>query len=536
MEKGSKTSGGPDGGGYTWKDSDEPDGPVYEWVDISTTGTQVSLGDDDMTSLIGLGFDFPFYGTDYSSIKIVSNGFLTFTSSNTAYNNTTIPNSGDPNAVIAPFWDDLSPNQMGSVYYYYDSVFERFIVQYDNVTKYNAGQGNTFQVILYSDGCIYFQYKEMTGTLFESTVGIENSTGLAGSQVVYNDNYLKNNLAIAFNPNLSDWITVDPVRETLLPSGSADISVNLDASGLSAGVYQADIIIASTDLDYPNITVPVKFTVETLDPPTLLSPLDSALTTDLTPTFDWTDIDGAVSYNLLVDNNSDFSSPEIDTDPVVSTFTPASDMGEGVYYWKVNTAGVSGSGDYSEPYMLELGSVPSLPVLSSPLNGSDTTDLTPTFEWGDAAGATSYTILADNNSDFSTPEINQSVVSSTYTPASDMTADTYYWKVLGTNKFGSSVYTAAWTVRLRIIPAVPTNLVINFNGENEHLDWDDSSGATSYDVYACDEPYGSFELLTNVTVSQYTYTGGEAKKFFYIVAKNDTKASPATIEVKKETR
>ncbi len=44
----------------------------------------------------------------------------------------------------------------------------------------------TFQAILYPNGTIVFQYLEMIGDLTSATVGIENTTGTDGLQVVYN--------------------------------------------------------------------------------------------------------------------------------------------------------------------------------------------------------------------------------------------------------------------------------------------------------------------------------------------------------------
>ena len=44
----SQTSGGPDGYGYTWIDSNDPSGPIYNWVDIELPNNLVAgLGDDN---------------------------------------------------------------------------------------------------------------------------------------------------------------------------------------------------------------------------------------------------------------------------------------------------------------------------------------------------------------------------------------------------------------------------------------------------------------------------------------------------------
>jgi fibronectin type 3 domain-containing protein len=174
--------------------------------------------------------------------------------------------------------------------------------------------------------------------------------------------------------------------------------------------------------------------------------------------------------------------------------------------------------------------------LLTPTDASTTTDLTPTFDWNDVSGATSYTIQVDNNSDFSSPEIQQSPTVSTYTPASNLAAGTYYWRVLATNANGSSAYSASWSVILNatVVPGVPANLVTSVVSGNIFINWDDAANATNYDVYSSANPYGTFAFLANVAVSEYTYVpGANTKMFFYIVSKNATKTeTPDNIEVK----
>ena len=83
-----------------------------------------------------------------------------------------------------------------------------------------------------------------------------------------------------------------------------------------------------------------------------------------------------------------------------------------------------------------------------------------------------------------------------------------------------------------IVPAVPSNIVTSIVGGQLFIQWDDAADAETYDVYTSADPYGTYTLLTNVAVSEYTYTGTETKMFFQIVSKNSTKESPKTIEVK----
>ncbi len=75
---------------------------------------------------------------------------------------------------------------------------------------------------------------------------------------------------------------------------------------------------------------------------------DGASTTDRTPTlnFDLDDPDAGdlIKYQIQIDNNSDFTSPEQDLTETGSTIAPragetytASPLFDGQYYWRVKT-------------------------------------------------------------------------------------------------------------------------------------------------------------------------------------------------------
>ncbi|NOR46083.1 MAG: hypothetical protein GQ534_10910 [Candidatus Delongbacteria bacterium] len=196
----SKGSGGPDSYGYSWIDSDEVGGPTFDWYDISGIGTPLTLADNEISSSVSLGFDFDFYGSTYNSIKICSNGYISFTTTSTGNVPTAIPDVTEPNNIIAPFWADLEPDSfspIGKVYYYYDSANDRFVVQYQNYINamFNA---HSFQIMLYSGGDILFQYSSINSLPSNYTVGIENDLGTDGLQVVKDVAYLKSGLAIKF--------------------------------------------------------------------------------------------------------------------------------------------------------------------------------------------------------------------------------------------------------------------------------------------------------------------------------------------------
>ncbi|MCM2359959.1 MAG: PKD domain-containing protein, partial [Geobacteraceae bacterium] len=78
--------------------------------------------------------------------------------------------------------------------------------------------------------------------------------------------------------------------------------------------------------------------------------------------------------------------------------------------------------------------------LVAPTNGKTNVAKTPAFDWSDSANAASYGIVVDNNSDFSSPEINVGgLTSSAYTSTVTLGSKTvYYWKVTATNAYGST--------------------------------------------------------------------------------------------------
>ena len=257
-------TGGPDAFGHVWVDSDEPGGPTYDWVDISTTGTAVTLS-DDATVNVTLPFAFPFYGTAHSSFRLSSNGFLLFgtggTGTNAGASNGPIPGASDPSNLIAPFWDDLNPADGGQIRYL-DMGDGRFVVSWLGVPRYGeAGSAMTFQAILYASGEIVYQYQTITGTDNSATIGIESAGGADGLQIAFGETYAAANLAVRISqPTI--WATVSPATATVQPGSSDTFTVTLDATELAPGTYTATLRITSNDPDAATVDLPITFVVD----------------------------------------------------------------------------------------------------------------------------------------------------------------------------------------------------------------------------------------------------------------------------------
>ncbi|WP_420454949.1 choice-of-anchor B family protein [Rubrivirga sp.] len=262
--------GGPDAFGYAWIDSDETGGPAVDFQDIAGTGTAVAFtaassfpaGDEGYAD-VALPFDFPFYGGTQSTVRVFTNGFLTFsTLTGNTFSNGAIPGGSAPNNLIAPFWDDLDLSAGGTAYT--GTLADgRFVVQFTNVRRYNdAGSSLTFQAILSDDGGIEFQYGSMAGaTLASASVGIEDAAGSVGLPVVVNGAYVSSNKAVRFfSPVI--WATLSgPTNGTVEPGTSATFDLDLDAAGLPQGIYTADLVVSTNDPAVGAVTVDVTLTV-----------------------------------------------------------------------------------------------------------------------------------------------------------------------------------------------------------------------------------------------------------------------------------
>jgi len=166
----------------------------YSWIELAGTGSALYLSDDDNAS-ISVGFSFPFYLTNYGTVYVGSNGFLSFGSgSNTYTNQCSLPSPTAPNNLIAIMWDDLNPASSDPVYYQSYATCPVgasggacLVVQYDNYHHFGGGVAGTFEAILFDTGSILLQFQDSGAELGSgSTTGIEDSTGARGLTHVCN--------------------------------------------------------------------------------------------------------------------------------------------------------------------------------------------------------------------------------------------------------------------------------------------------------------------------------------------------------------
>ena len=169
-------SGGPDGFGYTFIDSDEPGGPAFEWIDITTTGTPVDLPDDGFAT-VALSFSFPFYDTIYTEIDIQSNGTITFHHQYFGLSNEALPtdNYSGPWDLIAFYWSDQNPASSIAGGVFFQDFGTYAVVEFYQVPEYGGNTTNTYEVILYANGDIRINFLEVTD-YSDETIGIQDAS------------------------------------------------------------------------------------------------------------------------------------------------------------------------------------------------------------------------------------------------------------------------------------------------------------------------------------------------------------------------
>ena len=257
-------AGGPDRFGYTYIDSDSPGGPAFSWVDVRTVGTSLPvIGDDVTVGPFPIGFAFPFYGNTFTSFNASTNGCLSFTSMSIPFGNVLLPSTSAPPNLLAVFWDDLVAN---GGYFYNDG--SRLIIQYKPLVNFGGASSYEFEVLLYPNGDIIYQYLNMSGVLDSATIGIQDGTGTDGLTASVNVSYAHSGLAIRFAVQgfASIQVTPDSLAMSLVSGDATTSTLNIHNAGARDLTFDVGIAAASLPALQPS-TIPESIRVSVGVPP-----------------------------------------------------------------------------------------------------------------------------------------------------------------------------------------------------------------------------------------------------------------------------
>ena len=137
-----------------------------------TGGTSLPLSDDDYESVaLGASATFPFFGQNYSTFYVGSNGYITFGEGDSDFSESISDHFELPR--ISALFDDFDP-EVGQVTW--KQLGDRAVVTWHQVPQYDETDSNSFQVELFFDGTIRITWLALAAT--DGVAGLSAGTGL----------------------------------------------------------------------------------------------------------------------------------------------------------------------------------------------------------------------------------------------------------------------------------------------------------------------------------------------------------------------
>lgn len=235
--------------------------------------------------------------------------------------------------------------------------------------------------------------------------------------------------------------------------------------------------------------------------PTLVGPKDGYITNENTVSLTWDNRVSTDSFEILIDNDSDFNSPE---DEIVSQSNEdVSTLPDENYFWRVRYLSPKKSEFSSVGNFLVDTKAPSRPS-SSENNGMVTNDNTPLLTWesvedisgsdtGDKAGIADYELWLDSDDNFSTNTIKVEGIPSNSIEVDfeELRENIYYYKVKAWDRAGnSSDFSQVWTFTVDVTPPNIVSREVIVHENSATVKWNTDEASDSFVEYGTDENFG----------------------------------------------
>ena len=190
-----------------------------------TGTTNMAASDDGVSSAFNLDFTFTFYGEDFTSARMATNGCLHFGSSGYHCNDYTPDPLPEITYTLYPFWTDLIRDSNSQVLA--KNFTDKTVFGWYDLREYNRASDNSFEVILWkSDDSYEFRYGELDIIQHDVLIGEQGKADELYTYYFHDEcNTGTTNTALCYN---YDWNNSD--KNQNLENGGSLYKSNIDCS------------------------------------------------------------------------------------------------------------------------------------------------------------------------------------------------------------------------------------------------------------------------------------------------------------------
>lgn len=263
---------GMDKSGYYWSDNQtDVSGVNYEWIEVNPIPYNPLQRIDGMMYMskeFELPWEFEFYGEKFSKCYADMSGLISFNRDDILYHPMmvnaieapalAIPHAGMCNGFIAGLGGSYDKSK-----HWYEIVGEgddaKIVFTWKNRPLFDAITAQdtnfvTFQTILYKDGSIKLQYKDVEKAWWRNrtVIGIENRKGTDGVNICSNESkYIKNGLAIFIKPSKMKTLKPGEEKKYRLRADATNMWELNDKNNGKTLAHTGNIVISSNDPSNP---------------------------------------------------------------------------------------------------------------------------------------------------------------------------------------------------------------------------------------------------------------------------------------------
>jgi hypothetical protein len=264
-----------------------------------------------------------------------------------------------------------------------------------------------------------------------------------------------------------------------------------------------------------------------------------------TPSFQWKRVEGAGGYTVQVDDDVNFSDPEIERKIDPTEYASLGALWDGTWYWRVATRRSDKvRGIWTNTMSFVKHSAPPTPI--GPINNMVINEQ-PTFQWAAVltptttprVSAARYRLQVDDDSNFGSPKTYETDATSyTLKPIESLPDGTWHWRVAmidGANNIGAYSPTQIFYKEY----LTPT-LLAPTQGETvtgvTSFQWAPLANAAYYEIEIATDPLFNAPIRIKTENTQYTpVTAMKPKEYHWRVRMVDANRKPGPFKIGRVT-